>query len=226
MVVIKKRRDVAIDKKIAEIFRRWNLVEFKGPEDSLTVAAFNKAMAYAYLYCVPPESGDMRDVTITFVASREPRELKKHLREACRYTLTEKSPGITIIEGGAAPMQIINQKRLPKGEAGWLSGVGAGLSVRSTKRIMDEAKRLPEGAPKGAFMYMLALANERQVKEVLGMRGDATIDRIFTELGAVARLEDRVKAKEREQVIALIDQGYTTEQLKAKLLEGLPKKAP
>ncbi|WP_010258101.1 hypothetical protein [Treponema primitia] len=223
MVIIKKKRNVVIDKKIASIFRGRNLVEFKGPEDSLMVAAFNKVMAYVYLYCTPPESGNIQDVTISFVTSQEPRELKKHLREVYQYTLTEKWPGITLIEGRLMPMQIINQKKLPKTEARWLTGVGPGLSISSTRGIIDATKKTPEGAPKDAFLYMLALANERQVKEVLGMQGDATIDRLFTELGAIPRLEAKIKAEEKEQFLALIDQCESLEQLKEKLI-GKPKR--
>ena len=41
-VVIKKAKDVVIKKNIAVIFREWNLLEYKRPGNSLSIANFYK----------------------------------------------------------------------------------------------------------------------------------------------------------------------------------------
>jgi hypothetical protein len=97
LVIIKKRKEARIEKPIAVLFREINIVEYKSPEDSLNVADFHQVMAYAHLYCTPPERGAIKEVTITFVTTKEPREVKNHLRDVYHYTLTEKWPGITLI---------------------------------------------------------------------------------------------------------------------------------
>jgi hypothetical protein len=154
-------------------------------------------MAYANLYCTPPENGVMDDLSITFVTSREPRELKGYLRNLYHYRLTEKWPGITLIENEVMPIQIINRKKLPPGESRWLAGLGRGLDRESLGALFAEAKKAPREAPMGAYLYMLAQANDQMVREVLGMRGDAVIDNIFIELGAAARWETKGKIADK-----------------------------
>jgi hypothetical protein len=194
MVIIKKKKDALIDKHIAAIFRGRNLVEFKGPDGSLRIADFNKVMAYAYLYCTPPESGAIDDVTITFVSSREPRELKNHLRDVYHYRLTEKWPGITVIEGGVMPMQIIERKKLPAGEARWLVSLGRGLSAAGITAVIDAAKRVPKGTPIGAYMYMLIKANDQKAWEVMNMADLAVIEKVFAGSGIIEHFRAQGKA--------------------------------
>jgi hypothetical protein len=184
IVIIKKRKDVTIDKNIASIFKKWNIVEYKGPDDYLSIADFHKVMAYAHLYCTPPENAGIADLTVSFVTTGEPKEVKAHLKNVYHYTLTEKWPGITIIAGAVMPMQIIERKKLPEAEDIWLVNLGRGLSFESMRAIIEEAKKIPKGAPIEAYLYMLAMANSRQIKEVLKMTDTAVFDDIFTELGA------------------------------------------
>ena len=50
LLIIKKPKELAVDKNIARIFRTDNLVEYKSPGDSLSVNGFLKVIAYANLY--------------------------------------------------------------------------------------------------------------------------------------------------------------------------------
>ena len=48
VLIIKKKRDVVIEKNIAQIFRQCNIIEYKSPGDgSATIAVYNKVNAYA-----------------------------------------------------------------------------------------------------------------------------------------------------------------------------------
>ena len=49
-VVVKKTTDIVIKKNIAAIFREVNLVEYKSPDDYISVDDFYKDYAYTYLY--------------------------------------------------------------------------------------------------------------------------------------------------------------------------------
>ena len=49
-VVIKKVKDVQIEKNIASIFREIKLIEYKSPDDYISVDDFYKVYAYACLY--------------------------------------------------------------------------------------------------------------------------------------------------------------------------------
>jgi hypothetical protein len=203
VIVIKKKKDIVIDKHIAAIFKGRNIVEYKSPGDSLTVADFHQVMAYAHLYCVPPEKGNMTDLTVTFVTTREPRELKGYLREVYGYTLTETGAGITLITGDVLPMQIIERKKLSPGEGVWLANLGGDLSVEGIKAVLKEARKVPKEAPIGAYLYMLLMANAQRTREVLKMSDLATLEEVFEGLPItehwMARGEARGEAKGRAE---------------------------
>ncbi len=50
MLIIKKDADPPIRKNIGQIFRRYNLIEYKSPGDYLSIDDFYKVYAYACLY--------------------------------------------------------------------------------------------------------------------------------------------------------------------------------
>lgn len=49
-LIIKKRRNCIIQNEIGRLFRTYNIVEYKSPEDSLNFDTFLKGIAYVYLY--------------------------------------------------------------------------------------------------------------------------------------------------------------------------------
>lgn len=50
LLIVEKRGDVQIENEIGHIFRKHNIVEYKPPEDGLTIDDFFKTLGYAYLY--------------------------------------------------------------------------------------------------------------------------------------------------------------------------------
>jgi hypothetical protein len=46
--VIKKKADIAIPKQIARLFRKINILEYKSPEDYLSVDDWYKCLGYCY----------------------------------------------------------------------------------------------------------------------------------------------------------------------------------
>ena len=87
LLVIKKEGTQRIRKNIGRIFRRYNIVEYKSPKDSLSVDDFYKVYGYACFYksdVKTAESVDMDELTITFACHRYPEKLFRHLREKNR----------------------------------------------------------------------------------------------------------------------------------------------
>jgi hypothetical protein len=76
-VIIKKTKDVVLKKNIAAIFREWNLLEYKSPDDYVSVADFYKVYGYACLYA-SLEEVPITSLTISFVESHYPEKLFKH----------------------------------------------------------------------------------------------------------------------------------------------------
>ena len=92
-VVVIKTPGVVITKNIAAIFREWNLLEYKSPDDYVSVADFYKVYGYACLY-TSLKKIPVNSLTISFVESRYPRKLLKHLQKERGYAVAENSPGI------------------------------------------------------------------------------------------------------------------------------------
>jgi hypothetical protein len=82
-----------LEKNIAAIFRKDNILEYKSPEDYLSVEDFYKVYGYACLYAALNKV-PVTDLTLTFVESRHPRKLLGHLREVLGYRVEEPWSGI------------------------------------------------------------------------------------------------------------------------------------
>lgn len=82
MLIIKNEKNVKIKNKIGRIFRRYNIVEYKSPDDSMSVDTFYKVVGYACLYKVSSEyenAYDAEEITITLVRQRYPITLMRYL---------------------------------------------------------------------------------------------------------------------------------------------------
>ena len=78
MLIIKKDESAVINNEIGRIFRRYNIIEYKSPDDALTIDDYAKTVSYAYLYKglgnyvneVP-----FNELTVTMIRDRMPDAL-------------------------------------------------------------------------------------------------------------------------------------------------------
>ena len=78
ILIVKKLRDIKIKKTIGRMFRKHNIIEYKSPDDSLSVNDFYKVYGYACIYQSNTDrikEIDPEELTLTFVCSHYPREL-------------------------------------------------------------------------------------------------------------------------------------------------------
>ena len=160
LLIIKKPRNVDIRKNIGRIFKGHNIIEYKSPSDSFNKDDYNKAFAYAYLYAsLLHISTD--DTTITIVAGRHPRNLLRLLHSDTRLAITDGVRGIHYIQGERIPVQIIEQKALPKTENLWLGSLSKDLSIKALERLVNESRHRNNI---GAFIFAVFAANEKSLK--------------------------------------------------------------
>ena len=74
VLIIKKKRNVDIKKNIAQIFRQYNIIEVKSPDDSATIAAYDKTHGYARHYAYL-NNVRINNLSVTILATRYPRNL-------------------------------------------------------------------------------------------------------------------------------------------------------
>ena len=121
-VVIKKAKDIVIKKNIAAIFKGVNLLEYKSPEDYVSVTDFYKVYGYACLYA-SLEKVPITNLTVSFIESRYPEKVIEHFKNIRRYKVEETSSGIYTVYGDILPIQLIDSRLLSTAENLWLKGL-------------------------------------------------------------------------------------------------------
>ena len=159
LIIIKKTKDVAIDKNIARIFKKENILEYKSPDDHLSVKDFCKVYAYANLYAAITPGADLSELTLTFVTNRYPQKLMRYLCKIRGYTIKESAPGIYLIQGDYISMQIIETKRLTEGENLWLGSLRSGLRARAVRTILQSGEKQGRGEYLSAYLNILMRSN-------------------------------------------------------------------
>jgi len=195
-VVIKKAKDAVIKKNIAVIFKEWNLLEYKDPDDYVSIADFYKVYGYACLYAsfnkVPITS-----LTISFVESRYPRKLLDHLKNERGYKVAKSGLGIYTVSGDILPIQVIESRKLSSEENLWLKSLSKELSYAEFSHVNDEIERQGKEARLGAYLYVIAGANDATMKEEMKMRKNKFFQ-VLEEAGWTAEMEAR--GEERKSI--------------------------
>jgi hypothetical protein len=193
-VVIRKAKDIAIRKNIASIFREWNIFEYKSPGDYVSVADFYKVYGYACLY-TSLRKVPITSLTVSFVESRHPKKLLKHLQNERGYTVAETAAGIYTVKGDILPMQIIDSRRLSADENLWLKSLRDDLDSLEVIRISEAKTRKEKRAQIAAYLNAIARANPEAVQEAIEMSNTLTIEQVFENVGWTAKWEARGKAE-------------------------------
>ena len=168
-VLIKKKETQELKKNIGKIFRRYNIVEYKSPEDDLNIDDFYKVYAYACIYKADTETVDFipaAELTITFVCYHYPRTMLQKLQRDRQITVENMESGIYYLMGDAIPMQLIIVPRLSKTNNYWLN------NLRNDLKSGGEIRNFIEkyGENKNSKLYQaladtIMRANWQELKE-------------------------------------------------------------
>jgi hypothetical protein len=143
LFIVKKKSNIVTHNSIGKIFRRYNIIEFKSPDDALNYDTYIKVVAYACLYKASEKhvgEVSMKDITLTFLRSRVPRKLFREL-ESEGYRLTYPYPGIYYLQReGFLPMQVIIPDRLEDADSIWLKSLTNRIE-QDTLKLMVAATR-------------------------------------------------------------------------------------
>ena len=211
-VVIKKVKDVVIRKNIAAIFREANLVEYKSPDDYVSIADFYKVYGYACLYA-SFEEVPVSSLTVTFVESHYPEKLLEHLQIIRGYMIEESSSGIYTVRGDILPIQIIDNRKLPVEENLWLKSLYNRLDVMTFRLISAEAARQEKANRIQAYLNAIIQANSRIIQEELNMSGSTvTLEKVLEDAGLTEKWEARGEERKAVDIARnLINLGFPLE---------------
>lgn len=145
MLIIKKKPEVRIINEIGAIFRIWNIVEYKSPEDSMNIDDFYKACAYACLFKSSSEHVDeypAEEITVSLIRRSYPKELLEVLGQR-GFTVKQIYDGIYEICGNVMFKTQIIATRLLKGEQhAWLKSLTKGIRDDEFQSFADEMLQL------------------------------------------------------------------------------------
>ena len=201
VVIIKKNTEDAIKKNIGRIFKKHNIVEYKSPDDYLSIDDFYKVYGYACFYKSSASKQDYisaNELTITFVSKSYPRKMVKHLKKIKGYSIKQVDKGIYYIFGDFFPMQLIVTSRLSSKNNLWLSSLTNDLKERGiVNTISNEYKKHKREELYKSIMNIIIRANKTVFKEERDMC-EAILELFEDEVNirtAKARNEGKIEGK-------------------------------
>lgn len=206
ILIIRKLKNVNINKSIGRVFRGHNIIEYKSPDDHLSVNDFYKVYGYACIYQSNSDQVkaiDPKDLTITFVCSHYPREMMRHLSEVREMRAENQGNGIYYLKGDPIPIQLLITPMLSEEENYWLQNLRtdlkAGIEIRTLMTKYEEHRKSKDHE---AVMNLITRANWEQM-EVEKKMCDALNELFAEELKeADSRGLSRGLSEGREQLLA------------------------
>jgi len=168
VLVIKKDKDVYIEKNIGQIFKGANIFEYKSETDSFSRWDYNKVLGYAFLYSAF-ERMPITDITVTIALTIYPRELIKTLENERGLRVNDLGNGIYYVNGEVVPIQILESKRLSPDSNLFLRNLRSNLSaddMLKTLRLYNAYKPIDD---RMVYLDRLIKANIDVFKEVKQM---------------------------------------------------------
>nr|WP_294492809.1 3-isopropylmalate dehydrogenase [uncultured Mediterraneibacter sp.] len=168
VLIIRKLKDIEIKKSIGRLFRGHNIIEYKSPEDYLSINDFYKVYGYACVYQSNTDRVkeiDPEGLTLTFVCSRYPREMLRHLEETRGMSVENGGNGIYYLKGDPIPMQLLITPQLSEEENYWLKNLRTDLKAGPEIRtLMSNYEKHKKSKDYEAVMNLITRANWEQME--------------------------------------------------------------
>lgn len=173
VLIIKKNPGQKVRKNIGQIFRKYNIIEYKSPEDYLSINDFYKVLGYAYFYMADTDKVDeikTEEITISFFCYKYPQKLVSHLLEKNNCSIIKKEEGIYYILGNAFPVQLVIIPKLSEVKNLWLKNLNSEIKEFSTiEKLIRSYEKNRENALYASVMDIIIRANAKRFGEVINM---------------------------------------------------------
>jgi hypothetical protein len=218
MCRLRKKETQILKKNIGKIFRRYNIVEYKSPDDYLCIDDFYKGYAYTYFYKAdrtPVNSILLEELPISFVCQNYPRELFRHIVGERKLQIEKVYAGIYYVIGDTLPIQIIVTGELSKKESLWLRNLTNQLkSTKDAEELLKDYKNIRKHIIRVCDGYYCAgkrrkfeeakkmckaleelMKDELEAKKTEGEEiGEERVNELTLKLSKLGRIEDIIKA--------------------------------
>lgn len=188
LLIIKKEKDVPLQNEIGHFFRKYNILEYKAPGDSLNVDSYYKAAAYACLYKAYADTVDGRkadDVTVSLIRDAKPEGMFKYFADA-GTVIKEAGSGIYCLSGNRIlfPTQMIVTGELAEENHAYLRVLTRKLRKRDVGRFLELYRNLSGKAEREYAESILEVFAEANRKQLEKWKGEDEMGPAFMEIMA------------------------------------------
>ncbi len=198
LLIIRKLSDTGTKNEIGRIFKKFNIIEYKSPDDGLSIDDYYKTIGYACLYKGLGDQVDQikaEDLTVSIFRDRYPGKLFQALREEGNI-IEEPFSGIYYIKGrGLFDTQIIVTGRLDGNSHRSLRLLSPNVKKSDAEGFIKDAVKLKEPGDRSnveAVLQVSIAANQRLYDELRRQTGmcDALRNLLKEEIA-----EEKIKAR-------------------------------
>jgi hypothetical protein len=185
LLIVKKHADVQIENEIGRIFRRFNIIEYKSPDDEMSIDDYYKTVGYACLYkglgenvnAVPAD-----ELTASMVREAYPREMMKQL-ELLGAAIKEKYPGIYYVKGLVSfDTQIVVTSQLSKETHSSLRVLSKAAQAEDIRIFLEEAEKLKQPGDRNNISAVLRVSVDANQSVYDEIKEDETMGDALREL--------------------------------------------
>ena len=173
ILIIKNTEGYKVKKNIGRIFRKYNIIEYKSPDDYLSIDDFYKVYGYTCFYKADTPSVNqisVNELTITFISRKYPKKLLRHLELERGFAIQKIESGIYYIVGDAIPIQFIVANKLSQTENLWLKGLTNQLhNYELTAALTKDYYEHKQNTLYESVMDIIMRANKKQFEEANNM---------------------------------------------------------
>lgn len=173
ILIIKNTEGYKVKKNIGRIFRKYNIIEYKSPDDYLSIDDFYKVYGYTCFYKADTPTVnqiEVNELTITFISRKYPRKLLRHLELERGFAIQKIESGIYYIVGDAIPIQFIVANKLSQTENIWLKGLTNQLhNYELTAALTKDYYEHKQNTLYESVMDIIMRANKKQFEEANNM---------------------------------------------------------
>lgn len=173
ILIIKNTEGYKVKKNIGRIFKKYNIIEYKSPDDYLSIDDFYKVYGYTCFYKADTPTVnqiEVNELTITFISRKYPRKLLRHLELERGFKIQKIESGIYYIVGDAIPIQFIVANKLSQTENLWLKGLTNQLqNYELTAALTKDYYEHKQNTLYESVMDIIMRANKKQFEEANNM---------------------------------------------------------
>lgn len=208
LLVIGKSDDIQLTNEVGDIFKRYNIIEYKSPDDGLTIDDFFKAIGYACLYKALGKTVNQipeEQITVSLFRDTFPQELFNKLKESGRM-VTKKFPGVYYITGNIPfELQIVVMSQLGQEKHSALRILSKNAREEDVRRFLGEAVALKEQGDKlnADAVFQVSISANKELYEKI--RSDEDMCKAMEELMQDVIVKREKEAGERASIEATIE---------------------